>query len=215
MRHKSEHLLEAMKACSIPAGTEGLWYILKLKMTEARLSVRHGKIVGLPAGQYTFLYRLTDATLHHDPPGEVVMEDTPFELQTHLGFVMNAHGRVLVTGLGLGCVVRGLLQNPDVQHVTCIENSRDVLKLVAPYMPTDRLTIVEADAFKWTAENKESFDCGWHDLWTNRAAGEPHLDHWHARLFANCRRTVKQQGAWAFDRDMKKVLLKRGFNWMG
>lgn len=212
---KKHEVLEAMKAGSIPEGLAGLWYIMKLDIADDRLSTRHGKAVLLPAGKYTFLYRLTDATLHHDPPGEVVMEDTPFELQTHLGFVMNAHGRVLVTGLGLGCVVRGLLQNPDVQHITCIENSKDVLQLVAPHMPTDRLTIIEADALKWTAENKEPFDCAWHDLWTDREKGEPHLDRWHAKLFANCRRTVKRQGAWAFDRLAKKILLRRGFQWMG
>src|SRR6185295_15069938 len=110
----------SMKADCVPAGWSDLWYIIKSSFTEATPSVRNKKPVLLPPGIYTFLYRLTDATLHHDPPGEVVMEDTPFELQTHLGFVMHARGRVLVTGLGLGCVIRGLLANPSVEHITCI-----------------------------------------------------------------------------------------------
>ena len=208
-------LLEAMKADSIPARWSGLWYITKTSLTESTPNVRHGKPVVLPPGCYTFLYRLTDATLYSDPPGEVVMEDTPFELRTHLGFVMRARGRVLVTGLGLGCVIRGLLANPNVQHVTCIENSPDVIKLVGSHMPKERLTIIEADALEWTANNQEQFDCAWHDLWTDRGAGEPHLDHWHATLFMNCRNRVNHQGAWAFDRRAKKVLLKKGFPWMG
>src|SRR6185369_8969082 len=112
---------------------------------------RNWKPVTLPAARYTYLRFLTDKTLYSEHPGAVVMEDTPFELRTHLGFVMRAHGRVLITGLGLGCVIRGLLENPKVEHVTCIENSKDVLKLVAPYMPTERLEIVEADALEWTA----------------------------------------------------------------
>lgn len=208
-------LLIAMKADSIPAGWSDLWYIVKTSLTEPSPNMRHGKAVVVPPGTYTFLYRLTDATLYCDPPGEVVMEDTPFELQTHLAFVTRAHGRVLITGLGLGCVIRGLLANPNVEHITCIEDSNDVLKLVGPYMPRGRLTIIEADALEWTANNKETFDCAWHDLWTDRGNGEPHLDHWHARLLMNCRGTVKQQGAWAFDRRAKEHLLKLGFPWIG
>lgn len=208
-------LLAAMKANAIPAGWSDLWFIAKTKLTEPTPNVRHKKPVVVPPGIYTFLYRLTDATLYCDPPGECVMEDTPFELQTHLGFVLRAYGRVLVTGLGLGCVIRGLLANPAVEHITCIEDSEDVLKLVGPYMPRERLTIIEADALEWTANNKERFDCAWHDLWTDRGNGEPHLDHWHAQLLMNCRKTVQQQGAWHFDRRAKKVLLKRGFQWIG
>jgi hypothetical protein len=210
-----DDIVNAMKADRVPAGWSGLWYITKTSLTESTPNVRHEKPVILPPGTYTFLYRLTDATLYCDPPGEVVMEDTPFELKTHLGFVMQARGRVLVTGLGLGCVVRGLLANPAVEYVTCVENSKDVLKLVEPHMPKDRLTIVEADALTWTANNKETFDCAWHDLWTDRSQGEPHLDLWHLTLLHNCRRTVKQQGAWAFDKQIKKCLLNRGFQWMG
>lgn len=211
----SSDYLAAMKADAVPAGWSDLWYIIKASFTEPTPSIRHGKPVVLPPGQYTFLYRLTDATLHHDPPGEVVMEDTLFELQTHLGFAMHARGRVLVTGLGLGCVVRGLLANPNVQHITCIEDSDDVLKLVGPYMPKERLTIIQADALEWTAKNQEQFDCAWHDLWTDRGNGEPHLDMWHAQLLMNCRKTIKYQGAWAFDRRAKKSLVRHGFHWIG
>jgi hypothetical protein len=207
--------LDAMKATAIPEAWSGVWFVAKLKMPNCRVTPRHGKPVVLPCGTYTYLKRLTDSTLYQIPPGDVVMEDTPFELRTHLGFVLHAYGKVLVTGLGLGCVIRGLLANDKVEHITCIENSSDVLTLVAPYMPTDRLTIIEADALKWTAQNKEHFDCGWHDLWTNRDEGEPHLDVWHTRLINNCRETVRQQGAWAYSREMKRYLQKFNFPWIG
>jgi spermidine synthase len=84
-----------------------------------------------------------------------------------------------------------------------------------PKPPTERLTIIEADALRWTAQNKQRFDCAWHDLWTNRDNGEPHLDVWHARLFVNCRRTVKRQGAWAFDRSARTLMVRHGFPWLG
>lgn len=203
----------AMRAEAIPAGESRLWLITKVNLPKGKLVIHDGEYIDTPPGVYTFLRRLTNATLLSG--GDVVMEDTPHELKTHLGFVMRGHGKVLVTGLGLGCVVRGLLANPRVEHVTCIENSKDVLKLVAPHMPGDRLTIVEADAFEWTCKNKERFDCAWHDLWVNPDESEAHLDIWHAQLFLNCQRTVKQQGAWALNRDAKASMIRRGFPWIG
>lgn len=137
------------------------------------------------------------------------MEDTPFELKKHLSFMLQAHGRVLVTGLGLGCVVRGLLANPNVDHVTCIERSSDVLKLVEPYMPQDRLTIIQADALEWTKTNKERFDFAWHDIWTDRDQGEPHLDLWHTHLIFNCLDKVGRQGAWNYNRTARRLIARK------
>lgn len=209
-----DQYLNAMKADSIPAGWSGVWFVEKVHVPGYIACHRHGKPIILNSGDYTYLRRLTDSTLYTTQPGEVVMEDTPFELKTHLGFATRAYGNVLVTGLGLGCVVRGLLVNQRVQHITVLENSPDVLKLVAPHMPTDRLTIIEADALKWTAQNKQAFDCAWHDLWTNMEEGEPHLDVWHSELFFNLRGTTKHQGAWAFDRTMRR-LVQKGISWIG
>ena len=207
--------LAVMKADAIPAAWSNLWFTKKLTLAKDTVTNRHGYPVHLPRGTYTYLRFLTEATLYDEQPGAVVMEDTPFELRTHLGFVMQASGSVLVAGLGLGCVVRGLLANQNVEHVTCIENSPDVLKLVGPFMPTERLTIIEADALTWTAQNRQRFDCGWYDLWTNPDKNEPHLDIWHGQLFTNCRKTVKRQGAWAFRRDMKRYLVEHGIQWIG
>src|SRR5258708_24096370 len=120
--------LAAMKADEVPEGWSRLWSVVKIMMSKETLTQQHGKPVLCPSGLYTHLYRLTDSTMHLNPPGEVIMVDTPIELKTHLGFVMEAYGNVLVTGLGLGCVARGLLANPRVDHVTCVENSKDVLK---------------------------------------------------------------------------------------
>jgi hypothetical protein len=210
-----DEYLAAMKADHIPGAWSNLWWVEKVHMPHAGYGNRNGHFTRLEAGDYTYLRRLTDSTLYDMRPGEVVMEDTPFELRTHLGFVMNAYGKVLVTGLGLGCVVRGLLKNPRVDHVTCIENSTDVLNLVGQHMQVERLTVVEADALQWTAQNTDRFDCAWHDLWTNRDSGEPHLDVWHQRLFENCHKHVKRQGAWAFNRGLKSYLLRRNFPWVG
>lgn len=207
-------LLLAARAEAIPAAWSGLWFIKKMTVeTDTIVDRVNNRKVVIPAGTYTHLFRMTDATLHLDPPGTVVMEDTPLELKTHLSFMMRAKGNVLVTGLGLGCVVRGLLANPKVDHITCIEKSGDVLKLVGSYMPqTSRLTTIQADALEWVAKNKTAFDYAWHDLWTDTSAGEPHLDFWHTQLIFDCLEKVKHQGAWSYERATRKLLKARGIN---
>lgn len=207
--------MSVMKADSIPEAFSLPWYIYKQDIPKPMKSERFGRSVICPAGTITYLRRLTESTKDDWPPGELVMEDTPFELATHLGFVMRAYGKVLVTGLGLGCVTRGLLANPKVEHVTVVENSKEVLKLVAPHMPTEKLAIVEDDAFRFVAHNKQCFDCVWHDLWTNKDEGEPHLDVWHMRLLVESRRFATHQGAWALRKDFKRRMIKGGFKWMG
>ena len=205
--------LDAARAETIPDGWSGLWYVKKWAIKEPTQGhhERYGWIT-CPPGSYTSLFRLTDDTLYNKPPGEVVMEDTPIELKSHLDFMMRAYGRVLVTGLGLGCVVRGLLVNPNVEHITVLENSSDVLALVAEHMPKDeRLSIVHADALEWTRKgNMSGFDLAYHDIWADRDNGQPHLDNLHMRLLFNCAKHVQFQFAWAFNRDFKRLLNNKG-----
>lgn len=203
-------ILAAARAQNIPAGWAGLWFIRKARTTEDQhVTRKSGQVEFLPAGLYTHLFRLTTATMNKNPPGESVMEDTPTELHRHLEFMLKARGQVLVTGLGLGCVARGLLANPNVEHVTIIENSPDVIKLVWPHMNYERMTLVEADALEWTKTNKQKFNCAWHDLWTDREAGEPWLDVWHAQLMFNCIETVERQGAWNMCRVGKRIIQQK------
>lgn len=215
VRAEVGRFLGVMKASAIPNGSAGLWSVYKLKTDKPLLGTRSGRKVCVPPGVYTFLQYLTEATMLCVPAGETVMEDTDFELRTHLAFVRQAFGRVLITGLGLGCVARGLLANPRVEHVTCIEQSSNVLRLVAPYMPTERLTIVRAEAVEWCRQNQTRFDCAWHDLWTDREKGEPHLDLRHMELIRACQPFAERQGAWAMDRRIKAIMLERGFPWLG
>lgn len=204
-----ETILRESRADYIPADISGLWFIYKRDNKESQTVDYRGQERILPAGEVTYLMRTTEATVHLKHPGEVVMEDTIFELKSHLGFILNASGNVLITGLGLGCVIRGLLANPKVKHITCIEKSGDVLKLVQLYMPADRLEIIHADALEWTKENKFEFDYAWHDLWTDRCKGEPHLDVWHTKLIRNCVKKVKNQGAWRYSRSLRRLMSAR------
>jgi hypothetical protein len=206
MSSLKEQILAAARAESIPSGESGLWVIKKETVPEPlpHFHPRLKKRLVLPAGTYTRLLRSTESTMHIG--GEVVMEDTIFELQTHLRFMLRARGRVLITGLGLGCVVRGCLANPAVKHVVCVEKDMHVLRLVAQHMPKDRrLTIVVADALKWCKHPELKFDCAWHDLWTDSDNGEEHLQVVHAHLLLAMSRKVDFQGAWDFPRDQKRL----------
>jgi hypothetical protein len=203
-------LLAAARASAIPVGESGLWYVRKCVIDRTMiLPDGNGVLKPVPPGSYTMLFRWTTATLHKGQ-GECVMNDMLSELNTHLDFMLRAHGRVLITGLGLGCVTRGVLANPAVQSVTVIERDPDVLKLVRAYMPADpRLTIIEADAVKWCEQSTDTFDCAWHDLWTDEGNGEPHLQLVHNDLIIAMRHRVKMQGAWQYPRGIRRIFRER------
>ena len=135
------------------------------------------------------------------------MHDFPHEINQHMIFMLRARGEVLVSGLGLGCVVRGLLANPEVKRVTVLENSPDELRLVHPYMErSDRLEIIDAEAETWIKSNSErKFDCAWHDLWIEEKEGHHHLQVKHAELMTALHGRVAFQGAWNFPRYFRRT----------
>ena len=220
MKALRDSILAAAKADDIPAGATLRWHIKKLSLCRDIQATKDGQPIVVPAGQYTQLWCWTQDAIKQwldetagftedSPlwPGELVMTDSPHELNTHLDFMLRAHGRVLISGLGLGCVVRGCLANPAVQHVVCIEREPEVLKLVKPHLPTERLTILQADALSWVRNNieRQRFDCAWHDLWSDPDKNEAHLQVNHSELFVRCHGHVGFQGAWAFPRYQKRL----------
>lgn len=76
-----------------------------------------------------------------------IMSDTPSEIREHKMAIEDATGDVVITGLGLGCIVSALLAKPDVNTITVVEIDRDVIALTGPYYADEpRVTIVNADA---------------------------------------------------------------------
>lgn len=112
-----------------------------------------------PPGTYTRLLR----------NGQVIMADTPSEMADHVAFVRAARGRVLISGLGLGAALQACLRKPEVEHVTVVELSADVITLVgAHYLrrySEERLTIVHANALNYHPRPGEHFEAVWHDIW--------------------------------------------------
>lgn len=202
----NSRMIAAAIADAVSEGQSGRWTVKKFTLSKPLAVPReHGRKVVLPPRAYTQLYCSSKGNSNRF--GDLVMDDTEHEVRKHLQFMRSANGRVLITGLGLGCVVRGCLANPAVREVVCIERSPDVLKLVAPSMTKDRLTIVEADAINWVPENvkRGRFDCAWHDIWSDPDKGEPALAVAHSRLLIDCLSAgIRNLGAWNFPREGKR-----------
>lgn len=190
---------------SVPSGEFGLWTIGRLIVPEI---VRGKKCIDPEVPAYTFLGRATMAALHQ-PYGEIVMEDTLPELRRHLPILLRGRGRILVSGLGLGCVVRGLLSKPDVEHVDVVEIDRTILEVVGPEFAQDpRVTLHEGCAIGYPWRSDLTWDYAWHDVWTEEGS----LDRLHAELLARYRYRAKHQGAWQFHRPVKRIWPDRLLN---
>lgn len=201
-----------MAAARVPANLEpqrfGLWTIERRGAGETILH-ELGRDLGLPYGQvgwpdYTLLRRITDASLHLEAiGGEVVMEDSLRELRKHLPIWLAARGRVLKTGLGLGCVVRGLLANPAVDHIDVVEIDAGIIRVIgAEFAGNPRVTIHHADALTWEFGDRR-WEFAWHDL---HSFGEEHLDCMHMELIHRFMNVARHQGAWNFPRMISRLL---------
>lgn len=158
-------------------------------------------------GDYTLLRRWTDKSIHLER-GEIVMEDSESELRRHLPIWLAASGRVLKTGLGLGCVVRGLLAKSEVDHIDVVEIDSDIIRVIgAEFASEPRVTIHHADALSW-AYGSRTWDYAWHDL---HSFGEAHLQVMHCELIARFLDAVPlhRQGAWAMPRWVSRSLPER------
>ena len=187
--------LRAMRADNVPMGEHKLWRVV---------FEPHAKALTFGTGLAVALYRTTEATLHLGH-GSLVMIDHIIELQKHLEFVLKAHGRVLVTGLGLGCVLRGLLHRGQCDEIVVIERDPSVIKLVWPSLEYERtLRLIQADARDWTRTTEQRFDYAWHDLWSDTDQDEPSLQVTHASMMFHLAKQVRYQGAWSFPREFKR-----------
>lgn len=154
--------------------------------------------------EYTLLRRYSWNTMHIGDGYDVVMEDSKEELRKHLPIWLNAEGKVLITGLGLGCVVRALLAKPEVEHITVVEIDKSIIRIVGhEFQFNRRVSLVHCDAFNFRPRGH--FDYAWHDLWTD---GEEHLQCQHVRLLKQFHNICDRQGVWGLPRFIRKRVKK-------
>lgn len=95
---------------------------------------------GIPPGRYVRLINRCDC----------VMSDTPMEKETNRDFVRNAHGNVLIGGLGIGLIVLAIQDKEDVKQITVVEKNREVIELVGKQLPLNsKVCIVNDDVFEY------------------------------------------------------------------
>lgn len=158
-------------------GVSGAWELKKFTVTPQGAKIHNIREMFnmrnrfIEEGEYWGLYR----------NGKVIMSNTPAEINDHYQFITKAHGKVLIGGLGLGMVLKCLLDKPNVTNVTVVEQSEDVIKLVAPaYIKDNRVSIIHADIFTYTPS--ERFDCAWFDIWDDISGDEyPEMKKLHRK----------------------------------
>lgn len=173
---------------SVPNDVSGDWSVrhFEVSQADAEISAIRGMFSTgrhVPAGQYTGLYFINT----------VIMSDTPDEIRDHVPFIRRSHGRVLITGLGLGMVTAACLRREEVTSVTVIEKSPDVIRLVASTVQAiaqqegKELAIIEADCLTWKPPKGEQWDVAWHDIWPNLCTDNlPQMHTLHRKFGRRC-----------------------------
>ena len=176
----------------IPDAKSGIWEVSTFKVTEKdaklfnmRASFQPGFRI-IEAGTYKKLTR----------NNTIIMSNTSAEIKDHLDFIYKAKKQgdnVLINGLGLGVALVEILKSEKITSVTVIENSEDVIKLVAPYITDSRINIIHADAFTWKPPKKIKYSCVWHDIWDDICSDNlSEMTKLH-RKYGKC---TEWQGSW-------------------
>lgn len=112
--------------------------------------------------------------------GNEWMTLTPVDLDTCDEAIGAAHGRVVTFGLGLGYYAYMVARKPEVESVTVVEKSEDVIRLFKTYiLPQlecrEKIRIVNDDAFLYAKHTmpKENFDYAFVDTWRDASDGAP------------------------------------------
>lgn len=125
--------------------------------------------------------------------GTLVMTDTPAEMSDHSSAVRRAKGSCLISGLGIGMVLKNILLKPEVTDVTVVEISQDLIDLIAPYYQDERVTFVCADILTWKPPKGKRYNMVWHDIWDTICTDNlPEMATLHRRYG----RKTDWQGSW-------------------
>lgn len=160
-----EHFLPDPLPVPITEGKLGRWRIETFEITEKEAeranslySIRRETEYCVKPGNYTRLIR---------DGHTIVMSNTPMEVTTNAEFIKRAWGCVLINGLGLGMVLRAVLDKPEVEHVTVYEIDQDLIDLVSPAFKADsrRVLFLKANCLEYKPFKGETYDIAWHDIW--------------------------------------------------
>lgn len=96
--------------------------------------------------------------------GECIMSDTNMEKRTNRDFVINAHGNVLIGGLGIGLILLAIQDKEEVKKITVVEKNKEVIELVGSQLPlNEKVEIINADVFNYNPAQK--YNTIYMDIW--------------------------------------------------
>jgi hypothetical protein len=194
--------------------------------TSGDFSIKHTHI---PAGDSIPIISMRNALLMNQQPANLVlthphtirylkenddvwMSDTPQEVYQMRDVIRQAHGHVLIGGLGLG-VVHHLVGKlcKDVRTVTTVECERDVLELVRPHVINPKVdkAILRGDLFQFLEnlkEDKTKYDFAFFDIWAG--TGEYTWVEYVVPLRRLCRRQIPQGQILCWNEDEMKGQLR-------
>lgn len=202
----SEHAEEEMARCVPP----GDYVSLQRRMTDAEVrEYIEGEVDDEDAYDKLVAAGELDRVFPDDSRWMPVMSDTPSEILEHAHAYNHARGRVLITGLGLGCLPHGLLSGYSrITRIDIIEIDPDVRALTGKYLRDERVHIWPGSAADLSAipedVRKIGWDYAWHDIWSHissRNLEDETAEHGisYGRLFDLWRPHCAEQSAWAHD----------------
>lgn len=185
---------EKYKVPDVPEGESRAW---KIKRFEVKAEDKWRQLSSLmdsgryvPEGIYTGLYRKGSCGY------EVIMSDTPDELNDHFDPIHYAQGEVLIVGLGLGVVLNAVAMKPETKHVTVVELSTDVLALVQKHYEAKypgKITFIQADILTWQPPRGSHWNYAWFDIWDQLSTDNlPQM----AKLHRKFTRYADRYGSW-------------------
>ena len=150
--------------------------------------------------------------------GNEWMTLTPVDVDTCAEQIKKAHGKVVTFGLGLGYFTYMVSEKDDVESVTVVEKSENVIRLFEKHIlpnfsKKEKVRIINADAFEY-AENimpSEKFDYAFVDTWRDASDGLPmyekmksleHLsqktefDYWIENFIISRKRALRFEELW-------------------
>lgn len=112
--------------------------------------------------------------------GNEWMTLTPVDVDTCEEAIKRAHGRVVTFGLGLGYYTYMASMKDEVESVTVVERSEDIIKLFSElilpkFEKKEKVKIVNLDAFEYAERvmPSENFDFAFVDTWRDASDGAP------------------------------------------
>lgn len=104
--------------------------------------------------------------------GDEIANNHPRNRDRHRHFLSKAHGRILISGLGLGETLFELITKPEVEYIRIIELEQEIIKIIAPLVSgNEKVEILQGDIFEYRPADGEHFDFIYHAIWNDKKEG--------------------------------------------